>query len=105
MEKFMKNRVEELKRAIEGHKFDLQKAQSELDKINEITPFMIVNHGGAFWKNLSITKINRKTVLLQDKEGNEYINSISRIKRRKNNPTKFTYGAQISIVPKLKGSA
>ena len=105
MEVFMKNRVEELKRAIENATNAIQKAQSELDTINEITPFMIVNHGGAFWKNLRITKINRKTVLLQDKEGNEYINSISRIKRKKNNPTRFTYGAQISVVPRLKGSA
>ena len=101
----MKNRVEELKRAIENATNAIQKAQSELDTINEITPFMIVNHGGAFWKNLRITKINRKTVLLQDKEGNEYINSISRIKRKKNNPKRFTYSAQISVVPKLKGSA
>lgn len=101
----MKNRVEELKKAIENATSVIEKAQSELDTINEITPFMIVNHGGAFWKNLSISKINRKTILLQDKEGNEYINSISKIKRDKNNPTKFTYGAQVAIVPKLKGSA
>ena len=101
----MKNRVEELNRAIENATNTIQEAQSELDTINKITPFMIVNHGGAFWKNLRITKINRKTILLQDKEGNEYINSISRIKRKKNNPAKFSYGAQVSVIPRLKGSS
>ena len=76
--------------------------QQELYELENEKPQLINNHGGMFWKNLSIIKQNKSSIILEDKFGNQYINRTTRFIRADN---KMKHFERIDITDNRKGVA
>ena len=95
--------IKQLNQEISEAEARLTKLKTLRDDIDKNQPSIIANWGGVFFKNLTITKTNSKSIVLSDKNQNLYQLGVSLITNQKNKHGGNIYGAQIPIEYKMKG--